>query len=214
MYTTYLIDTENVGISWVDNITKLDKTDKIVIFFSHRSEKLLYPQINNMVNSRCKKEFIEIFNTEKNALDFVIATYLGSIINKKGKYRILSKDLGYKVLVDYWKIKFDIEVIYSNRIPIQDEQNLNKLDIDNNLLPRQISNNSNSITILNTILNTLNLTDGEYKWLDITIRRCDNMTDFNTSIQKYYKGMKKGCDIISYIKPIFYSLKNIMKSIV
>ena len=52
-------------------------------------------------------EFRKITTGKKNALDFQLAAYLGYLMAKEenGQFCIVSKDLGYEVLLDFWQGK-------------------------------------------------------------------------------------------------------------
>ena len=103
---TVLVDLENTGSSIYNDIKLLKGSDTLVIFYSAKSAKMtmnIHVEIEKLL---CKKEYICIQESSKNALDFQLATYLGYIIGKsntKEKYAIISKDNDFNSICTFWK---------------------------------------------------------------------------------------------------------------
>ena len=95
MKRVYLVDCENVGFSNFDNID-ISKDTQVYYFTS-----------NNTHVAKLESYEFEVHvehNHEKDALDFIIHTKLGSLIQEYGKdagYQIVSKDKGFDVVVDF-----------------------------------------------------------------------------------------------------------------
>ena len=86
----YLIDSENVGSTWVD----LLQTDESLNF-------TLLKELTG--DTRHKINIIEC-QPGKNSLDFYLSSYIGYLIGK-GKhsaYVVVSQDTGYDHVIEYW----------------------------------------------------------------------------------------------------------------
>ncbi|MFI3177837.1 MAG: PIN domain-containing protein [Eubacteriales bacterium] len=102
---TYLIDFENVGNSGFEGVEKLEANDRIIIFYSEKSQSLAMATHCRLEGSKATKEYICVKVGGKNALDFQLATYLGHLIATQGEesYVIVSKDQGYDFVCNFWK---------------------------------------------------------------------------------------------------------------
>lgn len=105
--TYYLIDYENTGENGLDGIIELSNDDKVIIFYSDNADKMSFDLHQKLQQCHAAVEFRKIATGKKNALDFQLATYLGYLIAREpgGHFCIVSKDLGYEVLLDFWKEK-------------------------------------------------------------------------------------------------------------
>lgn len=94
----YLVDTENLGSS--ELYSTIDTKQNLLLFF--------------ISQQRCVKdlkkcddyEIIECNVNGKNGLDFIIDTYLGYLVSTYGftvEYTIVSNDMGFRNVVDFWK---------------------------------------------------------------------------------------------------------------
>lgn len=101
----YLIDYENTGENGLDGLTELESNDRVVIFYSENADKMSFDLHRKLQECRGVIEFRKIATGKKNALDFQLAAYLGYLMAKeeKGRFFIVSRDLGYEVLLDFWK---------------------------------------------------------------------------------------------------------------
>ena len=98
------IDFENVHNTGLKDLENLTKNETVFLFYSKNTPHLPMEIVAKISKSLASIELMES-GVGKNAMDFVIASYLGNMINKHGKkadYFILSKDKGYKPLVDFW----------------------------------------------------------------------------------------------------------------
>lgn len=104
----YLIDSENVGGTFANELIKLGDKDRVIIFESDKSAKIkiLFSEAEKLVKWN-KFKTVHIKNSTSNAMDFVLATVLGNIIakNKYEEYIIISNDNGYNIIIDYWRNK-------------------------------------------------------------------------------------------------------------
>lgn len=103
--TYYLIDYENTGESGLNGLTELASSDEVVIFYSENADKMSFDLHRKLQECRALIEFRKIATGKKNALDFQLAAYLGYLMAKEenGRFCIVSKDLGYEVLLDFWR---------------------------------------------------------------------------------------------------------------
>ena len=105
---TYLIDYENVKSEGIKGIAQLSEEDRVVIFYSHNADTITFEAIDMIFNSKAQVSKYKILCGGKNALDFQLSTYLGYLIHeaKDSYFYIISKDNGFKHVVDFWKRTF------------------------------------------------------------------------------------------------------------
>lgn len=128
----YLVDFENVSNMGLNGLENLTEEDTVIIFYSKNANKL---SINNHIKleaSKAKKEYVEAKLGTKNALDFQLATYLGALIthNDNDYYAIISKDEGYRAILEFWgerKVIINMYVDLNKTVPHQLEDQVSKL---------------------------------------------------------------------------------------
>ena len=105
---TYLIDYENVESEGIKGIAQLSEEDRVVIFYSHNADTITFEAMDMIFNSKAQVSKYKILCGGKNALDFQLSTYLGYLIHeaKDSYFYIISKDNGFKHVVDFWKRTF------------------------------------------------------------------------------------------------------------
>ena len=105
---TYLIDYENVKSEGIKGIAQLSEEDRVVIFYSHNADTITFEAMDMIFNSKAQVSKYKILCGGKNALDFQLSTYLGYLIHeaKDSYFYIISKDNGFKHVVDFWKRTF------------------------------------------------------------------------------------------------------------
>ena len=105
--TYYLIDYENTGEYGLNGLSELDSKDQVVIFYSENADKMSFDLHRKLQECHAVMEFRKITTGKKNALDFQLAAYLGYLMAKEenSRFCIVSKDLGYEVLLEFWKDK-------------------------------------------------------------------------------------------------------------
>ena len=115
----FLIDYENVNVSGFDGIASLTDNDALIIFYSNNANTLTFGLHMQLNETRANLQYQKVDSGKKNSLDFQLCSYLGYLIcdtmckpgeNSKNFYYIVSNDLGYVPLTDYWK-KRGIEVL-------------------------------------------------------------------------------------------------------
>lgn len=99
----YMIDSENVGSTWIDLLQSDEKID-FYIFVTENAKSLNYALLKQLTqNPRHKINIIEC-EPGKNSLDFYLSSYVGYLIGK-GKhlsYTVVSQDTGYDHVIEYW----------------------------------------------------------------------------------------------------------------
>ncbi|MBQ7152782.1 MAG: hypothetical protein IJR83_02465 [Clostridia bacterium] len=96
------VDTENTGLSFIDLVNRMGKSWKVTIFYSVKSPKLTFAEMDRVAGARCGVRFIECRNGRPNAMDFCIMTHLGMNVERhpKAMHLIMSRDKGYLSGID------------------------------------------------------------------------------------------------------------------
>ena len=101
----YLVDFENIGYNGLKGIEKLPEGDQVHLFYSSNADKLTF-DIHLCINaSKARIFYYKVETGAKNALDFQLATYLGSLTaqNPDENYFIVSNDDGFHYIIQFWK---------------------------------------------------------------------------------------------------------------
>lgn len=108
---TYLIDYENVKSEGIKGVAQLGEDDRVVIFYSHNADTITFEAMDMIFSSKAQISKYKILCGGKNALDFQLSTYLGYLIHeaKDSYFYIISKDNGFKHVVDFWKRTFQFD---------------------------------------------------------------------------------------------------------
>ncbi len=103
----FLIDFENVSAGGFEGIERLTKADKLILFYAEAASKISLTTHRKIEEAKATKEYLPIKTGGKNALDFQLATYLGSLVTKdeSAQYCIVSQDTGFDFVVHFWKQK-------------------------------------------------------------------------------------------------------------
>lgn len=115
MSKTYLVDSENVGESWID---LLKEDGKFLIFYTGHSPRIDYEHAISLMNAENKPEFIHCFEGN-NALDFQLVSYLGYLLRSEevGEMIIVSNNTGFDAVVNFWNERgLDIKRLATNFI--------------------------------------------------------------------------------------------------
>lgn len=104
--TCYLIDVENVGNTWIDEITQ-QKNMRICLFFTAPGPNISYVNLAAIMKA-CSE--VECFQCDPgaNAVDFQLVTYLGWLIGSGtdcGRFVIVSNDKGFDCVCGFWRKK-------------------------------------------------------------------------------------------------------------
>ena len=105
MRDIYLIDFENVASEGLSGITYLSEDDQVIIFYSNNSNRLTMKMHILIGKSVCNLSYFEVTVGGKNALDHQISTYLGYLMGTNAaerNYYIVSRDMGYKHVANFW----------------------------------------------------------------------------------------------------------------
>lgn len=108
MRDIYLIDFENVASEGLSGITYLSEDDQVIIFYSNNSNRLTMKMHILIGKSVCNLTYFEVTVGGKNALDHQISTFLGYLIGTEAaqrNYYIVSRDMGYKHVANFWAAK-------------------------------------------------------------------------------------------------------------
>ena len=99
----YLVDYENIkNIKGCDTLTA---NDTVVFFYTANADKLSFDLHKQLLRSPVKKEYFEAKCGGKNALDFQLSTYAGSLLTAYPEERvyIVANDKDYEYIVTFWK---------------------------------------------------------------------------------------------------------------
>ena len=104
MGNIYLVDFENVGSDGLSGILNLTTDDRVIIFYSTRSNRLTMRAHILIGRAQAQFTYYEATVGAKNALDHQLSTYLGYLIgsNAAEHYYIVSKDNGYRYASNFW----------------------------------------------------------------------------------------------------------------
>ena len=96
------VDTENTGLTFIDLVGRMGKSWKVTIFYSVKSPKLSFAEMDQIAGARCGVRFIACRNGRPNAMDFCIMTHLGMNVERhpKAMHLIMSRDKGYLSGID------------------------------------------------------------------------------------------------------------------
>ena len=101
--TAYLIDTENVGSTFISLLKEDNEKKELYIFVTENAKNLSFPMLHELTDKRIKLHIIDC-EIGKNSLDFYLSTYLGYLIGKNAHsdYVVVSQDNGFDHVLDYW----------------------------------------------------------------------------------------------------------------
>lgn len=107
-----LIDYENVKNAGLTGAEFLNKSDKVIIFYSSHVPTMQRFNWEHLINSGCELEIVKLVNDGKNGLDFYIACKLAEEIGSgyDGKISIISLDKGFNAVCDYWKYRGKVSI--------------------------------------------------------------------------------------------------------
>ena len=101
----YLIDYENVKNDGFDGIDQISENNQVFVFYSENSKTITFDTMDKIHRSKASIYYQKVMAGTKNALDFQLSSYLGYLIGNNGadqEYFIVTKDMGYKCLIDFW----------------------------------------------------------------------------------------------------------------
>lgn len=99
----YLVDTENIGDRWFELLHKIEKKDRIIIFYTQHHSKHLEEYLTKQIHNP-RMVWLECV-AGNNALDYQLIGVLSYLIAKHPKYSfyIYSNDRDYQVAIDFWQ---------------------------------------------------------------------------------------------------------------
>lgn len=109
----YLVDYENVKKDGLNGIDKLNKGDRVYIFYSENADTLTFELHKKINESDARIDFQRVEVGTKNALDFQLSTLLGYLVasSRQEEYFIVTNDNGFHSVCNYWeknKVKVSI----------------------------------------------------------------------------------------------------------
>ena len=101
----FLIDYENVNNAGMRGAEFLQPTDTLILFFSKNAHNMEKRYLIDIQNSGCTFETYKLINSQKNGLDFYLATKLGEVFGNPANKSvvIISKDAGFQAVRDFWQ---------------------------------------------------------------------------------------------------------------
>ena len=108
----YLIDTENVRVSWTDILYCAKPGDAVYVFYTENSPRIHIGNLDFLAECRARVEYVECYKTGEvgdNALDFQLVSMLGYLIagsvdmRRPEVYFIVSCDGGFDATVKFWR---------------------------------------------------------------------------------------------------------------
>lgn len=105
----YFIDYENVHSVGFAGVENLGSNDTLLLMYSEYCKSFPFEVLEKICIHRVNLKVYRVLTGTKNALDFQLSSYVGYIIAKNEdkkencSYYIVSKDMGYNHLVDFWK---------------------------------------------------------------------------------------------------------------
>lgn len=113
----YLVDYENVNIDGMQGIELLSSNDEVIIFYSEHADRLTFDLHQKIIATEAKVLYTKVGACKKNALDFQLVTYLGYLValHPGAQFYIVSRDNGYKNVVNFWLEK-QIELVQIGEI--------------------------------------------------------------------------------------------------
>ena len=117
----YLIDSENVGSTWISLLNKEEKFE-LFICVTENAKSLNYSLLKELTDEHRYKINIIECKPGKNSLDFYLSSYLGWLIgkNRHSSYVVVSQDTGYDAVIEYWnKEGYDVKRINTKPEPVK-----------------------------------------------------------------------------------------------
>ena len=113
----YLIDMENVGLSGLCGLNMPGEGSAIILFISNNAHVATEEVQEDILNSKAEISTFFCSVTGKNAMDFELASFFGSVLEKPETKRvsIISQDGGYKSLEDYARKARKNVTVYQGR---------------------------------------------------------------------------------------------------
>lgn len=113
--TIYLVDTENVGLHWLEIAQQSKKQDRFILFYTGNSPSIPMKTMEEITTAGYKIECIHS-ETGINALDITLIVELSRLVEKNQSdnyiYKIISDDKGYDLAIRHLVLQgFDVDRI-------------------------------------------------------------------------------------------------------
>ncbi len=151
----FLIDYENVNSIGLNGIDLLTKDDRVYLFYSENANSINIDIMNIIVKGNFSFKNFKLNKSDKNALDFQLVLFLGTMIKSKKSstnFYIISHDNGYQSAIDFAKEQFNVDIKKFDSI----YNAINGINIKNNAIENIISQNSDISNVNNTIIKETN----------------------------------------------------------
>lgn len=102
---SYFIDFENVRGAGLEGVEGLGKQDKVFVLYGSKDSSLKVDQVQNVLSSPAKVEFIKVATGKHDALDFQLVALMFMKMKKKRDYFIISKDTGFDFAIRMAKLR-------------------------------------------------------------------------------------------------------------
>ena len=102
---SYFIDFENVRGAGLNGVEGLAKGDRVFVLYGSKDSALKLEQVQNVMHSPAKIEFIKVATGKHDALDFQLVALLFMNMKKKRDYFIISKDTGFDFAIRMAKVR-------------------------------------------------------------------------------------------------------------
>lgn len=208
----FLVDYENVHASGLKGIENLKANDEVVIFYSINATNVSLDVAAKIKESLAKVTFKCVDVGHANALDFKLVTYLFCGINRRRKYAIISKDLGYREAIEMAS-----ELNYDN--VAQYESIAQGLDKDIVKLKKKICELESQMKEIRKLISDAVEKSLGIKNSQITLRSLENKIISCDGLSALYKdltntfGNTKGADLYRAIKPNVGQFKELTSNI-
>ena len=109
----FLIDYENVNSIGLNGIDLLTKDDRVYLFYSENANSINIDIMNIIVKGNFSFKNFKLNKSDKNALDFQLVLFLGTMIKSKKSstnFYIISHDNGYQSAIDFAKEQFNVDI--------------------------------------------------------------------------------------------------------
>jgi hypothetical protein len=132
----FLVDYENTNSNGLKGISKLDKSDRVIIFYSSVSSTISFEVLDEILLSGVSLEKIFLKSHSTNALDFQLVTYMGYLIaeNNVNDIYVITKDKGFFSAIEFCNkyLKKEINIFQSINEAIGTKEDMTKPVIFNN----------------------------------------------------------------------------------
>ncbi|MDO4400055.1 MAG: PIN domain-containing protein [Coriobacteriia bacterium] len=102
---SYFVDFENVRGAGLNGVEGLAKGDRVFVLYGSKDSALKLEQVQNVMHSPAKVEFIKVATGKHDALDFQLVALLFMNMKKKRDYFVISKDTGFDFAIRMAKVR-------------------------------------------------------------------------------------------------------------